>query len=257
MDATPDEDRMLRRLFAKLRKDPRIVRCGTVWIDVPGTIERTVACSDGLCWQSAKGRSLAGKSCCTTFNVPIERKDVRRIAKILPELRRIRDVGAAVDRAGGFWREEGGTPWLSDRPSGACVFLSAPPGGAPLCTIHEWAVARGVDHRSVKPETCCLFPLYVVEWGRDYFVTSYGSPWWAELEPGEADEVKSFVCLHPPAGTGRPLLFEQADELRYRIGPRRWAATLRKLRSLGVLPSFGAPASAGGRSGHEHGERPA
>lgn len=233
MTRDEEEQRMLRRLFARLRKDPTVVRCGTTYVDVPGTVERRVACGDGLCSRGLRGRALAGKTCCTTFVVPVEPKDVRRIARILPELRTIRDVGAAIDRAGGFSGREDGYVRLLTRPSGACVFLSAPPGEAPRCTIHEWAAARGLDHRAWKPETCCLFPLYLVQWGEDTFVTGYGSPWFREIEPCEAEDVKSFSCLHPPRGGGRPLLAEQEDELRYRIGSRRWGATLRKLRALG------------------------
>jgi hypothetical protein len=226
------EQRMLRRLFARLRKDPTVVRCGTTYVDVPGTIERKVACADGLCARGLRGRALAGKTCCTTFDVPVEAKDVRRIAKILPEVRAIRDVGAAIDRAGGFWVFEDGERRLRTRPGGACVFFSAPPGEAPRCTIHEWAALRGLEHREWKPETCCLFPLYLVEWGEDAFVTGYGSRWFLEIEPDERDEVKSFACLHPPTG-GRALLAEQEEELRYRLGARRWGAMLRKLRALG------------------------
>jgi len=233
MGRDADDQVMLAKLFARLRKDPGVVRCGTTYVDVAGTIRRTVACGDGLCWTAGRGRALSGKSCCTTFHVPLERRDIRRIEKVLPQVRAIRDVGAAIDRAGGFWTKDDGQVRLRERPTGACVFLSAPRGGAPLCTIHEWAAGNGVDWRSVKPETCCLFPLFLVEWSEDVFVTSYGSPWFAEIEPEEAEDLKSFACLHPPAGRGRPLLVEQADELRYRLGARRWGAMLRKLRALG------------------------
>ena len=228
-----DEEAEFRDLFRRLRKDPTVVRCGTTYVDVPGTVERRVACGDGLCWKSARGGSLTGKSCCSTFRVPVERADMRRIDRVLGEIRKIRDVGAAIDRTGRYWYEDEGAHWLATRPDESCVFLSAPPGGMPLCTIHEWAHSKGIDHRKVKPETCCLFPLYLVQWGDESFLTGYGSRWYCELEPGEADDIKTFACTRPPRGTGMPLLLEQADEIQYRIGARRWGATLRKLRALG------------------------
>jgi hypothetical protein len=227
-----EDDALLRKVFRMARKDPTVVRCGNVWVDVPGAIERRVACSDGLCWKSA-GKSLTGKSCCSTFRVPIERKEVRRIEKVLTEVRTIRDVGAAIDRAGGFWHDEDGTPWLNTRPDESCVFLSAPPGGMPLCTLHEWAASRGIDHRKVKPETCCLFPLYVAMCDDDALVTSYGSRWYCELEPDERDDIKTFACTKPPKGGGVPLVTEQRAELEHQLGKRRWAAALEKLRALG------------------------
>lgn len=232
MSGANDDDEMFRALFRKLRRDPTVLRCGTVYVDVPGVVERRTACGDGLCWKTA-GRRLTGRSCCTTFRVPVEKADIRRIEKVLPSVRAIRDVGAAIDRAGGFWRREDGMLWLRSRPDSACVFLSAPRGGPPLCTLHEWAATQGLDHRKVKPETCCLFPTYLVEWGDEVFITSYGSRWYEELEPEERDDLKSFACIHPPAGAGRSLLLEQADELAYRLGARRWSATLRKLRAAG------------------------
>lgn len=227
------EDFDFRGFFAGLRDAPGIVRSGNVHVDVPGTVERRVACSDGLCQRGLRGRALVGKTCCTTLRVPVERLDVRRIERVLPEVRKIRDVGDAIDRAGGFWHEDEGSLWLRGRPSGACVFLSAPRGGPALCTLHEWAASRGMDHRKVKPEMCCLYPLYLVMWGDTVCVTSYGSRLWRELEPEEGDDLPTFACLNPRPGEGRPLLVEQQDELEARIGRGRWRAALRKLRSLG------------------------
>ena len=43
------------------------------------------------------------------------------------------------------------------------------------------------------------------------------------IEPEEAEDRKSVACLHPPGGKGRPLLVEQEDELRHRLGARRCA----------------------------------
>lgn len=227
-----------REFFRGLRKDAGVVRCGTIYVDVAGTIDRQVACGDGLCWESsgraaANSRAITGKTCCTTFMVPVQRPEIARIRRILPEVRKIRDVGAAIDRAGGFFHEEAGSTWMNDRPNGACVFLSSAPGGPPLCSIHEWAASKGEDHRAWKPENCCLFPLYLVQWGEDTFVTSYGSERWRAIDPAEAEFVKSYACFTPPAGRGHPVLVEQEAELRFRIGARRWNATLRKLRGLG------------------------
>lgn len=220
--------------FARLRRDPRVVRCGTTYVDVPGTVERRVACGDGLCQRGVRGRRLAGRSCCTTFRVPVERAEVRRIERALPALRAARDVGGPIDAAGGFWEEDsdGDGLVLRSRRDGRCVFLSDPREGPALCTLHEWSVATGRDHRRLKPEACCLFPLYLVENGDEVFVTAYGSAYWAELEPDDAHTVHPFACLHPPAG-GLPVLAEQREELEVRVGRRRWRATLRKLRSLG------------------------
>lgn len=232
-DREDDDDRQMRRLFRRLEKDAAVVRVGKVYVDVPGTVHRLVACSDGLCMRHGKGRKLAGKTCCTTFEVPVETADVERVARIVDEVRKIRDVDEAIEDAGGWWRHDADGLWLEQRPHGACVFLSAPKGGPALCTIHEWAVSKGLEYRDHKPETCCLFPLYTAEWGRKTLVTSYGSAYMLEMEPDQADQLKTFDCTHPAAGIGRPLLVEQHDELVYRFGAKRWGRVLERLRELG------------------------
>ena len=90
-------DAQFRAFFAKVRRDPGVVRCGSVHVDVAGAVGRKVAC--GACMATSSVRALAGKTCCTTFRVPVERAEIRRIEKVLPHVRAIRDVGAAVDRA--------------------------------------------------------------------------------------------------------------------------------------------------------------
>ena len=54
-----------------------------------------------------------------------------------------------------------------------------------------------------------------------------------KADPDEADQIKSFDCLHPPKGQGKPVIVEQEDELRHRLGSDRWERVLTKLRKLG------------------------
>ena len=234
-DGSDDEaiDRRFDRYFAALRTNRDVVRCGDTFVDVPWAVKRIVACSDGLCAKAGPLRDLAGKGCCATFDVALGPGERERIAEVLPEIRALRDVGRVIDATGGWWKRQDGGESLRVRKNGACVFLSAPPGGIPRCSIHEWALSKGLDHRKLKPEICCMFPLYMVQWGDEVFVTSYGSPLMVEMDPHEEDRIESFVCINPPPGVGRPLVIEQRDEIEYRIGARRWGAMLRKLRELG------------------------
>jgi hypothetical protein len=230
---TDDEDARIERMFKKLRKRKDVVRVGSVYVDVPGAIHRKVACGEGLCMHDAQGEELAGKTCCTTFRVPIEREDVEKVSKVVDEVRKIRDVDETIEDADGWWKIEDDQIWLEDRPDGGCVFLSAAKGERPWCTIHEWAVNNGKEFRDHKPETCCLFPMYLLQSDDDVLVTSYGSELMKEADPDEADQIKAFACLQPPEGMGKSVLVEQEDELRYRLGAKRWDKVLKKLRKLG------------------------
>ncbi len=230
-----DDDDQMRRHFRRLARDPNIVRKGKVYVDVEGTVHWQVACSDGLCMEGGGSlRKLQGKTCCTTFNVPVTREDVEQVAKVVDEVRKIRDVDHAIRKQDGWWHvDDDGDLYLEDRPSGACVFLSAPRGERPWCTIHEWASNHGVDWRKHKPEGCCLFPLYTLEWGEHVLVTSYGTEYMLDVEPDQRDVLQSFVCFKPPKGVGRSLLVEQREELEYRLGEKRWGKVRAKLNALG------------------------
>ena len=100
---------------------------------------------------------------------------------------------------------------------------------------------NGFDFRDHKPETCCLFPLYLAEHEHWHLVTSYGSRLMLEYDKEEDEEedeeedgkVYEFACLHPGPGQGIPLLVEQRDELDYRLGKKRWGRVLEHLRRLG------------------------
>lgn len=229
----PDDDGTLERLFARAKADPGVVRVGKTLVDIPATVHRRFNCSDGPCMKLGPLRTLAGKACCTTFDVPLERGERERLEQVVPEIRKLRDVGRVIDATGGWWKRQQGSEWLRTRKGGACVFLSAPPGLPPRCSIHEWALSQGIDHRTVKPEICCLFPLYLVQFGEEILITAYGSDLMKQADPDEADRIATFVCTDPPPGIGRPLLVDQADEIAYRIGARRWSAVVTKLRALG------------------------
>lgn len=229
-----DDDRQMRKFFRKLRQRDDVVDTEKVYVDVPGTVYRRVACTDGLCMAHGRGRALSGKTCCTTFDVPVTQDDVEQVAKVVDEVRKIRDVNRAIEKADGWWRiDDKGFPYLNERPSGACVFLSAAKGERPWCTIHEYCVGADIDFRKHKPEGCCLFPLYFVEWGGRTLVTSYGTDYMKRVEPDQADMIQRFDCLHPPKGKGRSILVDQQEELGYRLGKPRWDRVLAKLAEAG------------------------
>lgn len=234
-DERDEDDIRIEKMFKRMRKMKTVARVGDVFVDIPGAIQRMTACSDGICMTTSRLSKLTGKTCCTTFNVPLEKDDVERVSKCVDEVRKIRDVDDAIKKADGWWYIEDDELFLEDRPSGACVFLSAPKGDRPWCTIHEWAVNNGKEFRDYKPETCCLFPLYILENDEEVLVTGYGSPLMREAEPDEADDIQEFNCLHPPKGQGTSILADQADELRYRLGADRWDGVLAKLKEMELM----------------------
>lgn len=236
MDDDTEAEEM-EAFFEHVRSAPGIARIGDVYVDIEHTVNRLVACSDGLCMQSQGPGRPRTSGCCNSFDVPLDRDDVERVSRVVEEVRKIRDVDRAIERADGWWRHDEEGLWLEKRPSGACVFLSAPKGESPRCTIHEWALEQGHDFRDHKPATCCIYPLYTAELDDEILVTSYGSPLMLRLEPDQADQLKFFACTAPPAGVGRSILIEMHDELCYRVGSDRWLPMVEHLVSEGRLPA--------------------
>ncbi|WP_448851673.1 hypothetical protein [Corynebacterium sp. 335C] len=107
---------------------------------------------------------------------------------------------------------------------GACVFANREgwPGGHG-CAIHQWAVARGIDHVDVKPDVCWQVPLRRLEdWeerpdGQEILhtvITEYDRRAWgggAEFE---------WWCTGAPAthGSARALYRSSESELRALVG---------------------------------------
>jgi len=232
LDEAADQ-KLMDALFKRLKTDANVVRCGTTYVDVAGTIERLVACADGLCMRRRRGKRLLGKTCCSTFRVPLTTEDVEQVAKCVDEVRTLHDVDRAITKTEGWWFHDDEGLWLERRKNGSCVFFTAPDGEPPRCAIHEWALREGLEHRKYKPEGCCLFPIYLIEYGEEALITSYGTPYMLEVDEEEPEDIHTFKCTNPPTVMGTPLLIEQQDELAYRLGRARWGRMLAKLRKLG------------------------
>ena len=101
-------------------------------------------------------------SCCQ-YGADVEGDLVPRVAAHADELERF--TGVSRDR---WWRGGADIDWTPDGEfpggrqtrtqveGGACVFRSRKARG---CTLHTFALERGLDYHEIKPMVCSLFPV--------------------------------------------------------------------------------------------------
>ncbi|MGA2447180.1 MAG: hypothetical protein ABTD50_00735 [Polyangiaceae bacterium] len=97
-------------------------------------------------------------SCCQ-YGADIDGNNVARLDAVSSDLERY--TGVSPDRRfTGEWNDDiefpGGRQTRTRVEGGACVFRSLTARG---CSIHSFAIARGIDYHELKPIVCILFPV--------------------------------------------------------------------------------------------------
>jgi hypothetical protein len=120
------------------------------------------------------------RSCCATYEVPVRNDRIGTIVGAVHEAARfapqLLEDGEPVDL---FDETEGGLCLNTDE-SGRCLFAFHNEQGAPLCSLHAFALEAGLPPARVKPAACALWPLALSE----------GDPPTLGVQPGALD----FAC---------------------------------------------------------------
>jgi hypothetical protein len=165
----PDWDAWL----AGLKAAGRIVKVDGILVD-RAVLEQRFRCVPERCSPGAeRGRS---RCCCADLEVHLEALERLKIEHHCAALSRylapreprlgLRGKG----HLGCFWREEGLD--LLSRPGGRCVFSRRDPKGRLRCHLHAFARSEGIDRNAVQPFTCRIFPLLLIDLGRNRLVLS-------------------------------------------------------------------------------------
>src|SRR5271165_1069454 len=117
---------------------------------------------------------------------------------------------------------------------GACIFLNRPGFAAGAgCSLHQAAVARGVDPMELKPEVCWQLPLRREdEVADDGHVTSTVAQWDRRNWGPGGQEFHWWCTEAPEAFVGdRPVYQSMAPELRAMVGKKTYAALVAYLEA--------------------------
>lgn len=102
-------------------------------------------------------------SCCSTYEVQVDRREMGTIIGAMPDAARhargLMESGGPIDP---FEDTEGGQCLATDE-DGLCVFSFRNAQGHPLCSLHAAALDHGLHPYRVKPLACAIWPLFFVE----------------------------------------------------------------------------------------------
>lgn len=99
--------------------------------------------------------------CCSGHELELTNHDLAALEKVGPEFfAAFPQVAALAARRGGFWRYgDNFERVMAQKANGDCLFLM--PGGAG-CSLHRFALERGLDPIDIKPYICSLFPVVAI-----------------------------------------------------------------------------------------------
>jgi hypothetical protein len=229
----------VRRYVDIQRERRQLYAIGRVDVDLEQLVARPFLCDRHRCVQwtpherRAEARPLIDNSCCARYTVPVTDLDRRKLAEILPRVRRrlgpshplVAEREAppyAVDEDFAFIMHElGGAvpPGLS----GACQFVIYE-AGQTHCAIHRTCLEEGLDVWEYKPLGCSLWPLALLDYDADgherFLLTVYARATAGLFAVGDAEQNDEahFACLVDQDPAYDPLYRSMEGIIRYALG---------------------------------------
>ncbi len=103
------------------------------------------------------------RGCCETYEVVVGRREQGTIIGAIKEASRFApDLKEGENYLEPFEETDGGTCLNTDE-EGRCVFAYRDALGATMCSLHSAALELGLPPAEVKPRSCALWPLALVE----------------------------------------------------------------------------------------------
>jgi hypothetical protein len=229
----------IKRYVDIQRERQRIIAIDKVDVDVEQLVERTFLCDRHRCIQwtpherKADARALIDNSCCSRYTVPVTDLDRRKLAEILPLVRKRLPPGHPLnsdDAQPPYDVDEEYAFVMREQAGGACQFVLYE-RGLTTCAIHKTCLEEGLDVWEYKPLGCSLWPLALVDYDDDgeqrYLLTIYAraTAGLFEAENEDEDDEAHFACLVDQDAKYDPLYVSMEGILTYTLG----AAFYRKL----------------------------
>jgi hypothetical protein len=201
----------IRRYIDIQRERGKLLTIGNVDVDIEQVIERTFLCDRHRCIQwrphdkkSESPEPLIDNSCCARYEIPVTDWDRKKLAEVLPLVRKRldKDHPLVVDKSEPPYEiDEEFAFLMKSNPNGACQFVVYDQG-LTACAIHKTCLEEGLDPWYYKPVGCSLWPAALVDYQDDdekdrYLLTCYVDATkgiFIESKEAESDEGR-FACL--------------------------------------------------------------
>ena len=139
------------------RPSQALVRIGEMLVDLPALLRLHHEYNPAAC--------SAANCCCGSYEVTVAKRELRRIAGMIPESSRfargLRDADGTYENP--FEPVEPGLYALDTDEHGRCVFAYRDRQGVVRCSIHSAALKLGLEPYTTKPFVCTLWPLALTD----------------------------------------------------------------------------------------------
>jgi hypothetical protein len=223
----------VRRYVDVQRERQRMLAIDNVDVDLEQLVERRFLCDRHRCIQwtpherKADARPLIDNSCCSRYRVPVTDLDRRKLAEILPQVRRRLPAHHPLnvdEAAPPYELDEDYQFVMREQAIGSCQF-AVYERGQTHCAIHRTCLEEGLPVWDYKPIGCSLWPLALVEYEREderrYLLTAYVQATAALFEGGEdeTNDEAGFACLVDQDEGYEPLFRSSEGILTHFLGP--------------------------------------
>jgi hypothetical protein len=215
------------------RERGRLIAIGNVDVDIEQLIDRRFLCDRHRCIQwtpherKADAKPIIDNSCCARYLVPVTDWDRRKVAEILPLVRKRLDKNHPLvtdDAEPPYEVDEEFAFLMRDQPNGACQFVLYEKG-LTSCAIHKTCLEEGLDPWEFKPLGCSLWPLALVDYDDDgkerFLLTIYSDAtagMFIEADEGEHQDESHFACLVDQDASYEPLYRSCEGVLSHALG---------------------------------------
>jgi hypothetical protein len=222
----------VRRYVEIQRERGQLASIGRVDVDLEQVAGRPFLCDRHRCIQwtpherKADARPLIDNSCCSRYSVPVSDLDRRKLAEILPLVRKrlAKNHPLNVDpETPPYEVDEDFAFVMHEQEGGACQFVIYEKGQT-HCAIHRTCLEEGLDVWEHKPLGCSLWPLALVDYDDDgeerYLLTVYARATAGMFEEGDAEhnDESHFACLVDQDPSYEPLYRSMEGVLSFALG---------------------------------------
>jgi hypothetical protein len=215
------------------RERGHMIAIGQVDVDLETLAGRNFLCDRHRCiqWtphdQKADARPLIDNSCCASYSVPVGDIDRRKLAEILPLVKKrlAKTHPLNVDATAAPYRidEDDFSFVMNEYPSGACQFVLYEKGMT-TCSIHKTCLEEGLNVWEYKPLGCSLWPLALVDYEDEnkkerYLLTIYSTATKSLFDSADdAHDDGNFACLMDNDEKYEPLYKSCEGVLKFTLG---------------------------------------
>jgi hypothetical protein len=223
----------VERYIAIQRERMQLQTVDGVDIDMEQMVSRRFLCDRHRCIQwtphekKATAKPIIDNSCCARYDVPVTDLDRRKLAEILPLVRKrlARSHPLNLDPAEPPYDiEDDFSMVMRNAPEGACQFVLYEKG-LTTCAIHKTCLEEGLPVEEYKPMGCSMWPVSLVEYEHEgkqrLFLTVYANATkgiFASSDNGEDPDEGHFACLIDQQAHYEPMYQSVRDILTQVLG---------------------------------------